>query len=101
MQITETFELTVTCDGIAFCEREAEVTISLEDDGCGDLAWHVERVEVENLAGTGWLRWDYKDTRGDGFRAKLGGAFFAAALSDPLIDEFAANQWRDAMQEAA
>lgn len=101
MQFTDTFELSVKCHGVTFCEVEAEVTIACQDDGFGDLAWHVERVEVENLSGTGWLRWEHKDTTGTDFSHKLGNAFFKAALADALVDEAAADHWREAMMEAA
>lgn len=101
MQFTDTFELSVKCAGLTFCEVEAEVTISCQDDGCGDLSWHVSLIEVENLSGTGWLRWDHKDTTGTDFYSQLGNAFFKAALSDEIVDEAAADHWREAMMEAA
>ena len=100
-QFTDSFEISVSCLDICFAEREAEITIGMEDDGCGDLAWHVVRVDAENLSGTGWLRWEHTDTKGHSFFNQLGAAFFRAALKDPLVEATAIERWQEAMLEAA
>lgn len=98
-QFNDTFEISVRCYGIAFCTVEAEITVTCEDDGCDGLTWYVERIEVENQTGTGWLRWDRKDIVGLVFFNQLGRAFFDAAERDEWIDAAATSHWLESQED--
>lgn len=100
-EFTTTGYLPLIVDDLTIVQEiECEVTISMEDDGCGEMIWSPVMIDCANLTGTGWVR--FKEIQEPHtLRHWMAEALFKAAKSDSQLEEAASAAWAEFMKEAA